>query len=360
MPAKRKSTTKKRIAKKPIVTGWRKFRPQIKMGILVLVVTVVSLGSVGTEVWAWHNTQIPQIARDAVIAVVAHQKAGEPVPVVADYNRSQFYDQEETWGIYTNSKWLADYATRIIPYYLRERVGEGIYPDYIVVRPWDGDTSFQVGGRANCEYDPSVGRNMCVVWINARYFDDPAWQDSRDILEVFVHEMVHIQGGNFLNPQDGETWREKSAILESNTSAATLEVLAAMCNYGDELACKTFWYELENLSRLSLRSRLREDVWAYDLFANLFLRSESDERASRKSDRFWAGHEYERNEIIEKYGANPWEYHVLLYLKYGTRLESGTRAQYDNPGTFVMLTLPFDDTTDLLGIWSVWLRLLTH
>ena len=152
----------------------------------------------------------------------------------------------------------------------------------------------------------------------------------------------------------------KSALLESNTSAATLEVLGAMCNYGDSLSCKTFWYEVENLSRQSLRSRLREDVWAYDLFANLFLRSESDERVARKNDRFWAGHEYERNEIIEKYGANPWEFHILLYLKYGTRLDSGTRAIYDEPGKYVMLTLPFDDTTDLLGIWAVWIRLLTH
>ena len=93
MASPRKPISKKRVTKKKTVTGLRKSRPQIKMGILVLVVTVVSLGSVGAEVWAWHNTQIPQIARDAVMAVVAHQKAGGPVPVVADYNRSQFYDQ---------------------------------------------------------------------------------------------------------------------------------------------------------------------------------------------------------------------------------------------------------------------------
>ena len=359
MASPRKPISKKRVTKKKTVTGLRKSRPQIKMGILVLVVTVVSLGSVGAEVWAWHNTQIPQIARDAVMAVVAHQKAGGPVPVVADYNRSQFYDQEETWGIYTNSKWLVDYATRIVPYYPRERVGAGIYPDYIVIKPWAGDTSFQVGGRANCEYDPSSGKDICVVWINARYFDDQAWQDARDILEVFVHEMVHIQGGNFLDPE-GETWKEKSATLESNTSAVTLEILGAMCNYGDELGCKAFWHELEGLSRQSLYVRLKNDKWIYDLFANVFLRDKQEERAARKSDRYWISHELERNEILDKYGKNPYENHILLYLKYGTRLDSGTRAIYDEPGKYVMLTLPFDDSADLLGIWSVWLRLLTH
>ena len=356
----RKATTKKRITKKKALAGWRKNLPQIRFGILTLFVVVFALGSLSAQVWAYHNTQLPQVLRDAVISVVAHQKAGGSIPVVADFNQSQFYDEEETWGIFTNSKWLSGYATRIVPYYLRERVGGGVYPDFIVVNPWDGDTSFRVGGRAGCEYDGSRGKNICVVYINERYFTDSGWQDSRDILGVFVHELIHIQGGNFLYPKDGETWKEKSAILESNTSAATIEVLAAMCNYGDVLACQTFWHELEALSRRALRSRLSEDEWAYDIFANIFLRTESDERSARKSNRYWVGHKYERDEIIDKYGRSPYEDHVLLYLKYGTRLESGTLSAYDNTGgAWQLLTMPFDDTADLLGFWRVWLVVLT-
>ena len=162
----RKATTKKRVTKKKALTGWRKNLPQIRFGILILFVVVFALGSLSAQVWAYHNTQLPQVLRDAVISIVAHQKAGSPVPVVADFNQSQFYDEEETWGIFTNSKWLSGYATRIVPYYLRERVGGGVYPDFIVVNPWDGDTSFQVGGRAGCEYDGSRGKNICVVYIN--------------------------------------------------------------------------------------------------------------------------------------------------------------------------------------------------
>jgi len=198
-----------------------------------------------------------------------------------------------------------------------------------------------------------------VVWINARYFDDPAWQDSRDILEVFIHEMVHIQGGNFLNPKEGETWKEKSAVLESNTSAATLEVLAGMCGYGDNLSCQTFWHELERLARQSLRVRLKDDKWIYDLFANIFLRDGQEERMARKSDRYWANHEAERNEILDKYGKNPYENHILLYLKFGTRLDTGNRVAYDESGSWMMLTMPFDDSADILGIWAVWLSVLT-
>lgn len=359
MTTQRKITTKKRIAKKKIVMGWRKNLPQIHFGILVLAIAILATSSLTAQIWAYHNTQLPQVLRDAVISIVAHQKAGGPVPVIADFNHSQFYSVEETWGITTNSKWLAYYSTRIVPYYLRERVGSGIYPDFIVVRPWFGDESFNFGGRAQCEYDGFKMRNVCVVWINSRYFDDPAWQDSRDILGVFIHEMIHVQGGNFMYPE-GETWAEKSSILESNTSAATIEVLAAMCNYGDKLACKTFWHELESLSRQSLRVHLRGDEWIYDLFANAFLRTDSDRRSARKSDRYWAGHEYERNEIIDKYGRGPWEDHILPYLKYGTRLDAGTRV-YESTNSYRLLSVPFDDTVDLLGpIWSVWLIVLTN
>ena len=164
----------------------------------------------------------------------------------------------------------------------------------------------------------------------------------------------------FCIPKREKHGGEKSAILESNTSAATVEVLAAMCNYGDELACQSFWHELEALSRQALRSRMSEDEWAYDIFANVFLRTESDERSARKSNRYWAGHKYERDEIIDKYGRSPYEDHVILYLKYGTRLESGTRSAYDNTGgAWQLLTMPFDDTADLLGFWRIWLVILT-
>ena len=357
MTARRKAATKNRVTKKRALVGWRKNLPQIRFGILTLFVVVFALGSLSAQLWAYHNTQIPQVVRDAVIAIVAHQKSGGTIAVVADFNKSQFYDKAETWGIETNSKWLADYSTRIVPYFLRERVGQGIYPDYIVVRPWLGDKSFNVGGQAECGYDTTLGRDICIVWINSRYFDDPAWQDSRDILGTFIHELVHIQGGNFINPEGG-TWAEKSAILESNTSAVTLEVLAAMCQYGDELSCKTFWRELEALARQSLRARLHGDEWAYNLFSNIFLRNGIDERIARKNDRYWAGHEYERDEIIEKYGKSPYE-HILRYLKFGTRLDAGTRVAYDEKGAFQLLTVPFDDSADLLGGWRIWLIVLT-
>lgn len=311
--------------------------------------------------WLWNSNLVP-IVRDVVISIVAHQKAGDPIPVTADFNASQFYPKEETWGIETNSKWLADYATRIVPYYVRESVGVGVYPDYIVVRPWFGDTSFNLGGRADCEYSSLQMRNVCVVFINSRLFNDPAWQDSRDILEIFVHEMAHIQGGNFTFPdqlEEGETWAGWSAILESKTSAATLEVLAAMCNYGDELACKTAWYELETLSSRSLRSHLRGDEWAYDLFANIFLRDGRGEQRARKANRYWRWHEDERNQIIEKYYRSPYEDHLIAYLKYVTTLDGGSPV-YLGEGEYLLRSMPFDDTQDLLGFWAIWLRLLTH
>ena len=362
MTPQRKAHTKRRTSKKKTVVGWRKNLPQIRFGILALSVAVFALGSVSAQLWAYHNTQFPQVLRDAVMAIVAHQKAGGPVPVTADFNNSQFYNLEETWGITTNSKWLAYYSTRIVPYYLRERVGSGIYPDFIIVRPWLGDESFNLGGRAQCKYDGFKMRDVCIVWINSRYFDDPALMDGRDILEVFVHEMVHIQGGNFTFPErleEGETWAGWSAILESKTSAATLEVLSAMCNYGDPLACKSFWYQLETLSSRSLRSHLKGDEWAYDLFADIFLRDGRGEQRARKSNRYWFSHEDERNQIIEKYYRSPYEDHLIAYLKYGMALDGGSPT-YLGDGEYLLRSVPFDDAQDLLGFWAIWLRLLTH
>ena len=91
----------------------------------------------------------------------------------------------------------------------------------------------------------------------------------------------------------------------------------------------------------------------------MFLRNGIEEHIARKNDRFWAGHEYERDEIINKYGRSPYEDHLILYLKFGTRLDSGTRANYDIFGAYMLLTMPFDDSADLLGFWRVWMIALT-
>lgn len=320
---------------------------------LLILSLVAGIGAGWFAIYQYTN--LPAIVRDVVISVVAHYKAGAPVPMDdVDYNRSTPYDPNETWGIATNSKWLTDYALRIIPFYYWERVGGATYPDYVVVIAWPGATSLGVGGRADCVL--SLSGEICAVWINERYFNDPVWQDKREVLEVLVHELIHIQGGDFMRPE-GESWTEKSAILEAKTSAATLEVLAGMCNTGDELACKSFWHSLESTARQTLRANLRGDDWIYQIFADLFLRDPAESRAAHKLLRDYASLGMSPYETMYKYALVPYQEMMIRWLKDGTRLQTNV-YEYNEYGRWD-LTMPFDDTQSLLGVWSIWLRLLT-
>ena len=298
--------------------------------------------------WYWQSEFRP-ITRDAVIALGAHILAGKKIPVEPDYYGGAVINSYVTWEMLSNSVWLVRRTTSIVPFMSYEGlVSEALYPTEVFFIPFRDDGSFHIAGRAIIQYG--------YVLLNERMVTDEEWADERDLLEVLTHELIHIQGGNFATWSGGETWEDQSAHLESATSAATVEVLAAMCNYGDHVACRAFWLDLESMARYSLSYRLRKWPGVYDAFANTFLRDADQERASRKSLRFWAVEgEDVRMGIILKYGVDPWETHILRALKSGALMDTG-----NGDGFGRRLFLEFDDTFDLLGpMWVLWIQTMT-
>jgi len=171
------------------------------------------------------------ILRDFVISNVAHVNAGSPIPFEPGepgYTHQARIDPNSmySWGLDSNSKWVADYVRMIVPFMYYEGVSSmGYYPDIAGIAPFKDKDSFHVGGRMKPEYN--------AILLNERYFIDERWNDKRRALGTLVHELVHVQGGAYL--------KGTSAELEAATQSATIEVLADICNYGDSLACKTFW-----------------------------------------------------------------------------------------------------------------------
>src|SRR3990167_8545121 len=73
------------------------------------------------------NQPIPEaIKRDVLLALKAHQLAGELVPFDPDYIESRVYDPDQTWGMTTNSRWLLDTTLRIVPMFEYERMAGSV------------------------------------------------------------------------------------------------------------------------------------------------------------------------------------------------------------------------------------------
>lgn len=285
-------------------------------------------------------SEIPLIFRDLTIASVAHIKAGDPVPFEADVV-SYILDPKETWQVRTNSHYLVEWAAVIVPFYEYESItAKADYPTEALFVPQHGGQSFHLLGQAAC--------NPNVVRYNLRITQDDRYRDERLMLSTMVHEMIHIQDGNFCN----ETVQER----EAHTQAATLEVLAAMCNYSDDLACAAFWKDLEGFARDSLYTRMRHFFGTssvYDAIANFLWRDSSKEAAVRKAMRYWASDPVELYRIIEDYGYYPWNKYVIPGVQ-GRYMNTGNKAAIPaQPWKSVVIGTPFDDTIDLLGILRV-------
>ena len=179
---------------------------------------------------AWLLGTFQPLIRDFYIANYAHVRAGDPIPFtedIAEWTGGFRIDEDNiyTFGMESNSIWVANYVRQIVPYMTYEKaIAEGYYPWAANVVPFGNVNSFHVAGRML----PSDN----IIFLNERYFLDDKWNDQRRALETLTHELVHVQRGAFIYGT--------SAELESATSAATTEILAAMCNYNDVLACKAF------------------------------------------------------------------------------------------------------------------------
>ena len=326
------------------------------LGLSAIILVFAGLGYAGYRAWI---SDLPLLWRDANIAIHAHNMRGNDFPIDIDYIQSQTYFPNFMWGSVTNSQWLWERARNIVPFFEYDGlVQQGVYPELIVFAPRTGVSSLKVGGWA---WPPAR-----QVFLNERSITG-AWDewDEGQIVSVLTHELIHIQGGNFFtSPEDvgamgSAAW---SQWIESHTVAATVEILAGMCLYGDDAACWGFWNEIENLARSSLKFRLMKvgKGGVYEWFANAFLRDPEEEASARKSSRYWADKQWEMIDILDKYGRQPWEDFVLPGVRDGALLNTGiVSCPRSIPifGYCDILGLKFDDTSDLLGAmrWLVYL-----
>ena len=309
------------------------------------------------------------VLRDLAVATYAHIKAGDNVPFEMvysidalddddtgmeriDYARSGQIDLLDTWGIETNSVWIADLTRMVLPFVAYEGIRPyPVLPKMVVIWPYGEDESFHILGQAYT--------NNGVILLNERFFLEAGYRDLRQVLSTVVHEIIHHQKGVF---SYGQAWVFSGAgNIEANTQAATIEVLAGMCHYRDELACKAFWSEIEGYARGSLLMRLRvygyED-W-YDKIADLLWRTSEDTLRRDKSLRHWMLDDDLKDyyyEIVNNYQKVPWETLVIKGI-CGTDLDTGfdvetTASQGSQTSTFdvyedVMMT--FDDTQSMFG-----------
>ena len=287
------------------------------------------------------------IIRDFVVANVAHARAGVAIPFTegeAGYQRGFKIDEYNIWayGIESNNMWMAEYTRLIIPFMSYEKVASNtIYPNAVGSLPLTGNTSFHVGGR--------MYHDTNEILLNERMFIDERWNDKRRALGTLVHELVHIQRGAYTSGT--------SAERETATSTATVEILAGMCNYGDSLACSTFWYEIKQLARTNLLIQLDnlDALWIYDAWANAFWRDQAQTDAYNKSIRFWDDSPGALREIQAKYSVTPWQ-NVIKGVTNGIPLntnhvicESRTwSGAVTDDQVCRILGMPFDDTWYLL------------
>lgn len=338
------------------VRGWLagQFEKRVKVSVaiptiilqllLVAVLLAIAFGGVrafAMGVQAAADAEVIQIGRDLGIAAVAHVLAGDEVPVEIDYTGSMGYDPNYIYGMYSNSGWVAEQVRLIIPFMAYEGlIEQGQYPGIAFWAPKADMQSIHVLGWA------STREAQLPVFLNERMLIGPNGVDGRRILGVLVHELIHQQGGAFSHGTNVER--------EAATQAATIEVLAAMCNYRDELACRAFWYEIEDLARSSLRARMNTSA-GYRLIMNVLFRDAEDERSARKSRRFWADKPEQLQYIVKAYGQYPWESHVLPGLRGEHWLNTGNKRwvqvgfQYEKEP----LLMRFDDAIDVFGIIRV-------
>lgn len=287
------------------------------------------------------------IARDVTVALVASSMRGAEEPSDIDLSESELL---LTWDTRSNSKAIVRMAYDILPFFAIEGVSDAShYPAVILVVPLVAQTSFVIAGQAGST------DNGPMVRINNRFLNDKA-----QLLATLTHELIHIQGGYFLNPPEGITGLDRSYFIESRTTTATLEVLAAMCRYGNPVSCQAFWGDLEILARRSLQAKAGRAglMGLYEWWASTFLRDDIQDMRADKMDRFWAESRGEQLQIIERYGEVPWQEQVLPGI-CGAPLIAGTLRQIDEfEGRPVMLVLSvaFDDTRAMLG-WlpTLWL-----
>jgi hypothetical protein len=290
-------------------------KQQLKRTIFVGVIsTLIALSSIGA--FAINKSPIARLLiRDVVVTTIAYHKAGEKI--ILDSDPSTF---------------VMDYSQVILPFFVQENVREmPISPEEITVILGE---SGGISGVAIPEHN--IIRLTFIEQV-----------DVRELLPVIVHELVHLQRGRFLAESP---WTDFTSS-EANTQAATLEVLAAMCNSGDDLACAAFWNEIGEHS---------DSVFWFHLEQNGL-----EEWYQPINELFWVGSSDFQSAPIHlsyTYFQYPWKQIIIPGIIGGESLDTGNTYNHEiSDGNFVcrQLLMPFDDTEYLLGLLDQFIEWIT-
>ena len=282
--------------------------------------------------------------------LIASVLDGSPQPV-DDIDSAGGQPLEGTWGIDSNSLWLVDRALEIVPYFSYENfTAQATYPVFLAFVPNADQRSFHVLGTTQWG-----GR----IRINLRYLTTDR-ADARDIYATLIHELIHAQGIPFT--YGGPLVTEETRIrVEGMTTAGTIEILAAICNYREnDLACPTFWQETGDLARTSLQVRLRSlglDP-LYQFISDALWRDADMQSRAEKAMRFWGTRPEELAYIQTAYGAFPWSEYVVPGFA-GKQLPTGVLQPLERPGQFLVVFADFDDTRAIMGPLGLWASVVT-
>lgn len=266
---------------------------------------------------------------DFVIANVARAHFDpEPQEFDPQYTRSQKFMY---WDTVTNSGWLGNVIYKTVPLFVYEGITEvGVYPKSAVAMPMTGEDSLHLLGQAMPAFS--------VMRINERMIEEGVRYDERVALYVTIHELIHLQSA-----KPGVVNWGKSEVIEPSTQAATVEVLAAMCNLDDDTACEAFWMLIYRTTTASLENYVTDTGWElpYKLWERLIWMTPGQRKTSDKFLRHWqedADAWEERGVLVEKYGAAPWRLHVVPGVRDNIPLLTGPNMYYD-------------DTSVMFGNW---------
>lgn len=359
-------------------------RKWILFGLLALLVAAPFTPPAQRLLKWMDRHEVNLMLRDFIIAVYANAKAGDKIPMdvvlfeqtyspmsmfygenayefdvdpdIIDYHGSRLMT---VWNIRTNSLWLGNQVYHLVPMFSYEgfiKDDDLSWPRYAVFTPrFEGrDYIHQIG------YMATAGDGTQMVNLNDRLILRNV--DMRRILSTLTHELIHAQGGDF------NSFSGPSHEVEPKTQAATMEVLAAMCNYRRPEACQAFWLDVRDWAAGSLWMRMRmagapfhQDEWveAYKMIANIFWKDRVDMRAWGKSLRFWYQddeHVGDLYDIISQYEKTPWERYILPgtmghWMKSGLYGEAEQVPGHPDQWQHKVLYVVFDDTRSMFPNW---------
>lgn len=306
--------------------------------LLLLAITLVGVGS--TLLYNQHK----DVVNTFVVYLWAKQEEAEWHAVNPkstdelgiDYDEQALTDH---WGILSNSQWLFNQLTLILPYMdyenaVADKANKAV--DAIVFVPYiDGGNSFHILGK----FFPSKN----AIEINAIFLFAERRKNEPDLLlSTMVHEIVHSQLAVYV---DGT-----SEQLESATQAMTVEILAGMCRHGNGLACEAFYTELAEYSLAYVTLALKDNHPALAEWLNK--RDSASADIYDKSMAHWKSDPARLNHILNAYIIRPWQMHLIPNVHGASLFDTGY-VQYDSIFDYLLdignpVYADFDDARALL------------